>query len=66
MNPISINMMRDIVFGVDNEVSECDKCLFHDRINCTGCDCAVGNVLKSLVDGGFLSIDDSAEKEVEE
>ena len=63
MKPISINMAKDIAFGVDNEGSDCAECLFDDY-GCSGCQCSVGNVLKRLVNEGFLSIDEKAEKEV--
>ena len=63
MKPISINMAMDIAFGVDNESSDCAECLFDDY-GCSGCQCSVGNVLKRLVNEGFLSIDEKAEKEV--
>ncbi len=66
MKPISINIARDIAFGVDNEGSDCDKCIFYGRISCTLCECSVGNVLKRLVDEDFLSIDESFRKVVAE
>ena len=66
MKPISINIARDLAFGVDEGDTECVECLFNGKVSCSGCQCAVGNVLKRLVDEGFLSIDESAEKEVME
>jgi hypothetical protein len=65
MKHISIDMARDIAFGVNDDCSDCADCLF-DGYGCGGCQCSVGNVLKRLVDQGFLSIDENAEKEVEE
>lgn len=60
MKPISINMARFIAFGVNEDDNDCADCLF-DGYGCSGCQCSVGNVLKLLVDGGFLTIDESAE-----
>jgi hypothetical protein len=60
MKSISINMARDIAFGVDACSSCCAECLF-EGYDCSGFQCAVGNVLKRLVDGGFLSIDENAD-----
>lgn len=64
MKPISINMARDIAFGVNVCNSCCAECLFEGACS-SGFQCAVGNVLKRLVDQGFLSIDENAMKEVE-
>ena len=58
MKSISISMARSLAFGVDEDDSECVECLFNGKVSCAGCQCAVGNVLKRLVDEGFLSIDD--------
>ncbi len=60
MKSISINMARDIAFGVNVCSSCCAECLF-EGYDCSSFQCAVGNVLKRLVDGGFLSIDENAD-----
>ena len=61
MKHISVNRARDIAFGVNEDGYNCADCLF-DGYGCSGCSCAAGKVLKRLVNEGFLSIDENAEK----
>lgn len=60
MKSISINMAKNIASVVNEDGSYCATCLF-DGYGCSRCQCPVGNVLKRLVDGGFLSIDENAD-----
>lgn len=60
MKPISIDMVRSLACSVNEDGSYCAACLF-DGYGCSSCQCSVGNVLKRLVDEGFLSIDENAD-----